>query len=352
MRTEFTLFFFHNCTHCLLTQGPHIISSWTHPQCDHSGLWSWCAGLGHEVPRSGAASCGPESSSVVPGLQSLLSRPLARTWLYFLSFTSFCLFKNQSGFLYWRGVCIMVITRSTSSSVSSPALLVRSMSAFLNTTWAYLRPTPLTAVKAKAIFRRSSMLVLSTHKMCWNLGITRDRVAAPVAVCRPPVEAWTHFIFSISLWKSLSAVRILEFIYSKTLVLQARKKANKQTLGNSLARTTKPGGNSSEIRIQGICLLLKICPCPGNHLFFLSSLMTLLLFPIQVWNHQAHVVESSVVVQSLNHVQLSATQIPWPSLSPGVCSNSCLLRQWCHPTISSSVSPFSSCLQSFPASGS
>ena len=34
----------------------------------------------------------------------------------------------------------------------------------------------------------------------------------------------------------------------------------------------------------------------------------------------------------------------------GVCSNSCLLSRWCHPTISSSVAPFSSCLQSFPAS--
>ena len=38
-------------------------------------------------------------------------------------------------------------------------------------------------------------------------------------------------------------------------------------------------------------------------------------------------------------------------LSPGVCSNSCPLSQWCHPTISTSVVPFS-CLQSFPASGS
>ena len=38
--------------------------------------------------------------------------------------------------------------------------------------------------------------------------------------------------------------------------------------------------------------------------------------------------------------------------SPGACSNSCPLSQWCHPTISSSVVPFSSCLQSFPASGS
>ena len=46
------------------------------------------------------------------------------------------------------------------------------------------------------------------------------------------------------------------------------------------------------------------------------------------------------------------TRLPWPSPSPGACSNSCPLSQWCHPTISSSVIPFSSCLQSFPASGS
>ena len=44
-------------------------------------------------------------------------------------------------------------------------------------------------------------------------------------------------------------------------------------------------------------------------------------------------------------------RLPCPSLSPGVCSNSCPLSQWCQPTISSSVVPFS-CLQSFPASGS
>ena len=41
-----------------------------------------------------------------------------------------------------------------------------------------------------------------------------------------------------------------------------------------------------------------------------------------------------------------------PSPSPGVCSNSCPLSWWCHPTISSSVIPFDSCLQSSPASGS
>ena len=41
-----------------------------------------------------------------------------------------------------------------------------------------------------------------------------------------------------------------------------------------------------------------------------------------------------------------------PSPSPGVCSNSCPSSQWCHPTVSSSVVPFSSCLQSFPTSES
>ena len=45
-------------------------------------------------------------------------------------------------------------------------------------------------------------------------------------------------------------------------------------------------------------------------------------------------------------------RFPCPSLSPRVCSNSCPLSQWCHPTISSPVAPFSSWLQSFPASGS
>ena len=49
----------------------------------------------------------------------------------------------------------------------------------------------------------------------------------------------------------------------------------------------------------------------------------------------------------LQHIRLSC-----PSLSPRVCSNSCPLSWWCHPTISSSVAPFSSSHQSFPASGS
>ena len=49
---------------------------------------------------------------------------------------------------------------------------------------------------------------------------------------------------------------------------------------------------------------------------------------------------------------LQHSRLPCPSPSPRVCSNSCPLSQWCHPTISSSVIPVSSCLLSFPASGS
>ena len=60
----------------------------------------------------------------------------------------------------------------------------------------------------------------------------------------------------------------------------------------------------------------------------------------------------SVVSDSLQPHGLQHARPPCPSPTPGVHSNSCLLSRWCHPTISSSVVPFSSCPQSFPASGS
>ena len=60
----------------------------------------------------------------------------------------------------------------------------------------------------------------------------------------------------------------------------------------------------------------------------------------------------SVVSGSLWPHGLQHARPPCPSPSSGACSNSCPLSQWCHPTISSSVVPFSSCPQSFPGSGS
>ena len=64
--------------------------------------------------------------------------------------------------------------------------------------------------------------------------------------------------------------------------------------------------------------------------------------------HFSHLVMSD----SLQPHGLQHARPPCPSPTPGVYSNSCPLSLWCHPTISSSVIPFSSRLQSFPASGS
>ena len=60
----------------------------------------------------------------------------------------------------------------------------------------------------------------------------------------------------------------------------------------------------------------------------------------------------SVVSDSLWSHRLHHGRLPGPSPTPRACSNSCPSSRWCHPTISSSVVPFSFCLQSFPASGS
>ena len=66
---------------------------------------------------------------------------------------------------------------------------------------------------------------------------------------------------------------------------------------------------------------------------------------------------TNIVVQLLSHVQvfvtrgLQHTRLLCPPLSPRICSNSCPFSGWCRPTISSSVTPFSFCPQSFPASG-
>ena len=60
----------------------------------------------------------------------------------------------------------------------------------------------------------------------------------------------------------------------------------------------------------------------------------------------------SVMSISLQPHELHHARLPCPSPTPRACSNSCPLSRWCHPTISSSVVPFSSCSQPFPASRS
>ena len=75
----------------------------------------------------------------------------------------------------------------------------------------------------------------------------------------------------------------------------------------------------------------------------LSETIITLLISYQSVQFSRSVVSNSLRPHELQHA---------PSPTPGASSNSCPLSRWCHPTISSSVIPFSSCLQSFPESGS
>ena len=94
----------------------------------------------------------------------------------------------------------------------------------------------------------------------------------------------------------------------------------------------KCSGSQSEWWLHSvfICTNASTCPLKVNYLLF----------------------SCSFVSNSLHPHWLQHARFPCPSPSPGACSNSCLSSQWCHPAISSSVVPFSSCLRSFPASGS
>ena len=79
----------------------------------------------------------------------------------------------------------------------------------------------------------------------------------------------------------------------------------------------------------------------------LNAFALMLQFPIVSVKFSHRVISDSWQPHGLQHARP-----PCPSPTPGAYSNSCPLSQWCLPTISSSVVPFSSCLQSFPASGS
>ena len=92
-----------------------------------------------------------------------------------------------------------------------------------------------------------------------------------------------------------------------------------------------------EILIRGTTALVLTCRL---YLWFLG------------WNCQFQFSSVTQSCPTLRPNGLQHSRPPCPSLTPGAYWNSCPLSRWCHPTISSSVVPFSSRLQSFPASGS
>ena len=92
-----------------------------------------------------------------------------------------------------------------------------------------------------------------------------------------------------------------------------------------------------------------------NHLYFLYYETVMFLVHLSCMSSFSSVQLSSVAQSCptlCDPMNRKHTRPPCPSPTPRVHPNPCPLSQWCHPTISSSVVPFSSCAQSFPASGS
>ena len=96
-------------------------------------------------------------------------------------------------------------------------------------------------------------------------------------------------------------------------------------------------------------LLANCMPSFGKCLFRYFAYFNLFL---AIELYVVHCCSVALVSDSLRPHGLQHARLPCASPTPGACSNSCPSSQWCHPTISPSVIPFSSCLQSFPASGS
>ena len=100
---------------------------------------------------------------------------------------------------------------------------------------------------------------------------------------------------------------------------------------------------------QPVFVFLQLLLMKHTNKFSVTSVWTFIIFLKFLFSFINSV--QSVVSDFLQPQALQYSRLLCPSLSPGVCST-CPLSQWCHPTISSSVAPFSFCLQSFPASGS
>ena len=118
---------------------------------------------------------------------------------------------------------------------------------------------------------------------------------------------------------------------------------NEQGLGNGKRIWTLP--------LQA-CVSCKIAAYSSHIFCIFKATYFKLVSSIFVWDGSNTLQFShSVVSDSLRPHELQHARPPCPSSTPRACSNSCSSSWWCHPTLSFSVVPFSSCLQSFPASG-
>ena len=104
-------------------------------------------------------------------------------------------------------------------------------------------------------------------------------------------------------------------------------------------------------RVIGHLYFFSVFPIPvlQSLLWWAFWLLIIVLVELCMYSVQ---ISCSILSDSLQHHEPQHARPPCPSPTPRVYSNSCPLSWWCHPTIPSSVIPFFSCPQSFPASGS
>ena len=96
-------------------------------------------------------------------------------------------------------------------------------------------------------------------------------------------------------------------------------------------------------------------PCPYVLIYAYFHFYGIRVPEVELLDEEYYIPQFSSVAQScptLRPHELQHARPPYPSPTPGVYSNSCPSSRWCHPAISSSVVPFSSCPWSLPASGS
>ena len=112
----------------------------------------------------------------------------------------------------------------------------------------------------------------------------------------------------------------------------------------------------SLLRSKRLLLNISLCTEPSIEKYWLAKKYYLNIAKFfRIWlklSASLKLMPFSSVTQSCPTLCDQHSRLPCPSPTPRACSNSCPLSRWCHPIISSSVIPFSSCLQSFPVSGS
>ena len=168
----------------------------------------------------------------------------------------------------------------------------------------------------------------------WDLGLRHG-----IFCCNACTR--THLSMSNKIWRNCMGLKISAYMQELGQILDPKDKKRPQN----------PTATSEELGAKtGVWETIVHVPCTQHHLG-VGKPPKPSLQP-DPWTHPFSSVQLLSLVWLFATHGLQHARLPCPSPTPRAYWNSCPLSRWCHPTISFSVSPFSSRLQSFPASGS